>query len=86
MPVSVKLPSQISSQIREEQIECNANSGTELAKEIALRYPQIRSYLFNSRAEIRDSLIFCVDNEIIGRDDRFPQGTVVEIMFAISGG
>jgi molybdopterin converting factor small subunit len=86
MHVSVKLPSQISSQIGEGEIQCNANSANELAKEIAKRYPQITSYLFNSRDEVRDSLIFYVHDKIIGRDDKFPEGAIVEMMFAISGG
>ena len=81
-----KLPAQIQDRLGMAEIPVDATSTIDLAKKIAQQYPEIASYLINSRGDVRDSLIFYIGNKVINKTEQLPDGAVVEMLFAISGG
>ena len=86
MAITLELPPDIARAFGKREVSIEANSPRQLAKNLGAAYPKLRNYFLNSAGDLRPSLCFYVDDELLGHDEAIPDGAVVGMVFQMQGG
>ena len=86
MAITVKLPSDICTAANLQEVVVEAGTPAQAMKAIAQKHPTATRYLFNSQGQLRGSLAFFKNDQMIEAHENVPDGAILDVVAQISGG